>query len=170
MAQERQATFKGNPITLIGPELKVGDQAPDFKLAKTFLEDVSIASFAGKIKLLSVAPSLDTGLCDLQNKRFNEEAGKFGDQVVVLTITMDLPFAQSRWCGVAEATNLQTASDYKTKTFGPEYGVLINEFQLLMRSVFVIDADNTIRYVQYLGEMAEHPDYDAAIAAVKSLL
>lgn len=170
MAQETQATFKGNPITLIGPTLNVGDKAPDFKLAKSLLEDVTLDSYAGKIKLLSVAPSLDTGVCDLQNKRFNEEAGKLGDNVVVLTITLDLPFAQARWCGTADATNLQTLSDYKTKSFGTAYGVLIDEFQLLMRSVFVLDADNTIRYIQYVGEMTDHPDYDAAIAAVQALL
>ncbi|OXM84125.1 thiol peroxidase [Paenibacillus rigui] len=172
MAQERTgvATLKGNPITLIGPELKVGDKAPDFKVNKNLTEQVSLADYAGKIKLISVVPSLDTGVCDAQTRRFNEEAAKLGDNVVVLTISVDLPFAQSRWCGAAGIDKVITLSDYKDRNFGTSYGVLINEIQLLMRSIFVIDANDTIQYVEYLGEMTEHPNYENAVAAVQKLV
>ncbi len=172
MAQERAgaATFKGNPLTLIGPELKAGDRAPDFKLNKNFLEEVSLADYAGKVKLISVVPSLDTGVCDAQTRRFNEEAAKLGDNVVILTVSVDLPFAQSRWCGAAGVDKVVTLSDYKTRNFGEAYGVLIKEFALLMRSVFVIDANDTIQYAAYNKEMTEHPDYEAALEAVKKLV
>ncbi|WP_138495539.1 thiol peroxidase [Paenibacillus pinistramenti] len=172
MAQERAqaATFKGNPITLVGPELKAGDKAPDFTLNKSLVEEVSLKDFDGKIKLISVVPSLDTGVCDAQTRRFNQEAHNLGDQVVVLTVSVDLPFAQARWCGAAGIDRVVTLSDYKHRAFGEAYGVLIKELQLDHRSIFVLDADNTIQYVEYLSEMGEHPDYDKAIAAVKSLL
>ncbi|BFH69935.1 MAG: thiol peroxidase [Paenibacillus dendritiformis] len=170
MANERQATLKGNPITLVGPELKAGDQAPEFQLNKSLTEVAGLNDFAGKIKLISVVPSIDTGVCDAQTRRFNEEAGKLGDNVVVLTVSADLPFAQARWCGAAGVENVVMLSDYKGNTFGEAYGVLIKELQLDMRSIFVIDRDNTIRYVEVLGEMTEHPNYEKAIEAVKSLL
>ena len=172
MAQERAnvATFKGNPITLIGPELKVGDTAPDFRLNKNLLEEATLQDFAGKIKLISVVPSLDTGVCDAQTRRFNEEAAKLGDQVVVLTVSVDLPFAQARWCGAAGVDRVVTLSDYKTREFGQAYGVFIKELALDMRAVFVVDQQDTIRYVEYLKEMTEHPNYDQAIAAVRQLL
>ncbi|MCM3127214.1 MULTISPECIES: thiol peroxidase [unclassified Paenibacillus] len=172
MTQERTgvAAFKGNPITLIGPELKAGDQAPDFTLNKNLLEEVQLSDYAGKIKLISVVPSLDTGVCDTQTRRFNEEAAGLGDNVVVLTVSVDLPFAQARWCGAAGVDKVITLSDYKSKSFGLAYGVLIKEFQLNMRSIFVIDAKDKITYVEYLPEMSEHPNYEAAIAAVKELL
>jgi thiol peroxidase len=172
MAQERTgvATLKGNPITLIGPELKAGDTAPDFKVNKDLMTEVSLADYAGKVKLISVVPSLDTGVCDAQTRRFNTEAATLGDNVVILTISVDLPFAQSRWCGAAGIDKVITLSDYKTKSFGQAYGVLIKELQLDMRSIFVLDANNKITYVEYLKEMTEHPNYDAAIAAVKDLL
>lgn len=172
MAQERTgiATFKGNPITLLGPELKPGDAAPDFTLSKNLLEDVSLKDYAGKIKLISVVPSLDTGVCDAQTRRFNTEAAELGDDVVVLTVSMDLPFAQARWCGAAGIDRVITLSDHKAASFGEAYGVLIKEFRLDMRSIFVIDKSGKLTYVEYLGEMAEHPDYDGAIQAVKALL
>ena len=170
MAQERVAKFKGNPITLIGPELKPGDQAPDFTLNKNLLEAVRLKDFAGKIKLISVVPSIDTGVCDAQTRRFNEEAAKLGDKVVVLTVSVDLPFAQSRWCAAAGVDRVVMLSDYKDNNFGKAYGVLIKEFALDMRAIFVVDANDKITYVQVLEEMTEHPDYDAAIAAVKALL
>lgn len=171
MAQERSgaATFKGDPITLIGPQLKAGDAAPDFTVSKNLLEDVSLKDYAGKIKLISVVPSLDTGVCDAQTRRFNEEAAGLGDDVVVLTISADLPFAQARWCGAAGVDRVITLSDYKSRSFGEAYGVLIKEFQLDMRSIFVVDANDKITYVEYLGEMTEHPNYEAAVEAVKSL-
>lgn len=172
MTQERTgiAAFKGNPITLVGPELKAGDSAPQFVVSKNLLEDTSLQDYAGKIKLISVVPSLDTGVCDAQTRRFNSEAAELGDDVVILTISMDLPFAQARWCGAAGIDRVITLSDHKEASFGQAYGVLIKEFRLDMRSIFVIDKNDTLAYVEYLGEMSEHPDYEAAISAVKALL
>lgn len=171
MAQERTgvATLKGNPITLLGPELKVGDRAPDFTLNKDLVTEVSLADYADKIKLISVVPSLDTGVCDAQTRRFNEEAAGLGDEVAILTVSVDLPFAQARWCGAAEVDKVITLSDYKTNAFGEAYGVLIKELRLDMRAIFVVDKNDTIQYVEYLKEMTDHPNYDAAIAAVKQL-
>ncbi|MFC6651858.1 thiol peroxidase [Paenibacillus rhizoplanae] len=172
MTQERTgvATFKGNPITLVGPQLKAGDSAPQFTVSKNLLEDVTLTDYAGKIKLISVVPSLDTGVCDAQTRRFNSEASGLGDDVVILTISTDLPFAQARWCGAAGIDSVITLSDHKETSFGQAYGVLIKEFRLDMRSIFVVDKNDTLAYVEYLGEMAEHPDYEAAISAVKALL
>lgn len=172
MAQERSgvATLKGNPLTLIGNEVKVGQQAPDFTVNKDLVTEVSLKDYAGKVKLISVVPSLDTGVCDAQTRRFNEEAAKLGDNVVILTISVDLPFAQSRWCGAAGIDKVVTLSDYKNVSFGEAYGVLIKEFRLLMRSIFVLDANDTVQYVEYLSEMTEHPNYEAAIEAVKKLI
>lgn len=172
MAQERTgvATFKSNPITLVGNEVKVGDKAPDFKVNKDLMTQVSLADYAGKVKLISVVPSLDTGVCDAQTRRFNEEAAKLGDNVVVLTVSVDLPFAQARWCGAAGIDKVVTLSDYKEKSFGTAYGVVIKELQLLMRSIFVIDANDTVQYVEYLPEMTNHPNYESAIEAVKKLV
>lgn len=165
-----QATFKGNPLTLAGNTVKVGDKAPDFTLNKDLVTEVSLKDYAGKIKLISVVPSLDTGVCDAQTRRFNEEAVKLGDQVVVLTVSVDLPFAQARWCGAAGIENVVTLSDYKKHSFGQAYGVLIEEFHLLMRSIFVVDANDTVQYVEYLGEMTDHPNYEAAVEAVRKLI
>ncbi|KHL94949.1 thioredoxin peroxidase [Paenibacillus sp. IHB B 3415] len=172
MTQERTgvATFKGNPITLVGPELKAGDSAPAFVVSKNLLEDASLGDYAGKIKLISVVPSLDTGVCDAQTRRFNSEAAGLGDDVVILTISTDLPFAQARWCGAAGIDSVITLSDHKETSFGQAYGVLIKEFRLDMRSIFVVDKNDKLTYVEYLGEMAEHPDYEAAISAVRALL
>ncbi|MNO44869.1 putative thiol peroxidase [compost metagenome] len=172
MTQERTgvATFKSNPITLVGPKLTAGDPAPDFALSKNLLEEVSLSDYAGKIKLISVVPSLDTGVCDAQTRRFNSEAAELGDDVVILTVSMDLPFAQARWCGAAGIDRVITLSDHKAASFGQAYGVLIKEFRLDMRSIFVLDKNNTVTYVEYLNEMTEHPNYEDAIAAVKSLL
>ncbi|MEK5029386.1 MULTISPECIES: thiol peroxidase [Paenibacillus] len=172
MTQERTgvAAFKGNPITLVGPQLKAGDSAPQFTVSKNLLEDTSLSDYAGKIKLISVVPSLDTGVCDAQTRRFNSEAAELGDDVVILTISMDLPFAQARWCGAAGIDRVITLSDHKEAAFGQAYGVLIKEFRLDMRSIFVIDKNDTLAYVEYLGEMSEHPNYEAAIAAAKELL
>jgi thiol peroxidase len=172
MSQERvgAATFKTEPITLIGPELKVGDKAPDFKLNKNLLQEVTLADYAGKVKLISVVPSLDTGVCDAQTRRFNEEAANLGDNVVILTVSVDLPFAQARWCGAAGIDKVITLSDYKFKSFGQDYGVLVKEFQLDHRSIFVLDSNDTIQYVEYLPEFTDHPNYENAIAAVKALL
>ncbi|WP_410511810.1 thiol peroxidase [Paenibacillus sp. BR2-3] len=172
MAQERTgvATFKGNPITLIGPELKAGDPAPDFVISKNLLEEASLSDFNGKIKLISVVPSLDTGVCDAQTRRFNSEAAELGDEVVILTVSMDLPFAQARWCGASGIERVTTLSDHKAASFGEAYGVLIKEFRLDMRSIFVVDKNDRLAYVEYLGEMTDHPDYESAVSAVKALL
>jgi len=170
--QERTgvATFQGRPLTLLGPELKVGDKAPDFVLNKDLMTEVTLADFEGKIKLISVVPSLDTGVCDAQTRRFNKEAVSLGDDVVVLAVSVDLPFAQSRWCGAAGADRVITLSDYKNRSFGLAYGVLIKEFQLDMRSIFVLDRNNKLAYVQYVREMSEHPDYEKALSAVKAIV
>ncbi|WP_150266759.1 thiol peroxidase [Paenibacillus tepidiphilus] len=172
MAQERTgvAAFKGSPLTLIGPELKAGDTAPAFTVSKNLLEESSLSDYAGKIKLISVVPSLDTGVCDAQTRRFNSEAAELGDDVVILTISTDLPFAQARWCGAAGIDRVITLSDHKNTSFGEAYGVLIKEFRLDMRSIFVVDKEDKLTYVEYLTEMTNHPDYDAAIAALKALL
>ncbi len=171
MAQERTnvATLKGNPLTLIGPELKAGDQAPDFEINKDLIGTASLSDYKGKIKLISVVPSLDTGVCDAQTRRFNEEASKLGDNVVILTISVYLPFAQSRWCGAAGVDRVVTLSDYKNVSFGQSYGVLIKELRLLMRSIFVVDQNDKIQYVEYLKEMTSQVDFDKALEAVKKL-
>ncbi|WP_270170118.1 thiol peroxidase [Paenibacillus sp. SYP-B4298] len=172
MTQERTgvATLKGNPITLIGPELKKGDKAPDFQLNQSLVDVVSLKNYAGKVKLISVVPSIDTGVCDAQTRRFNVEAANLGEKVAILTVSVDLPFAQARWCGAAGVDQVTLLSDYKDNNFGIAYGVLIKELKLDMRAIFVIDENDTIQYVEVLKEMAEHPDYDAALAAVKALI
>jgi len=164
------ATALGQPITLVGPELRVGDKAPDFTLNKDLLTEVSLSDYDGKIKLISVVPSLDTGTCSAQTRRFNVEAANLDENVVILTVSVDLPFAQGRFCETAGIDKVVTLTDYKHRAFGEAYGVLIKELQLDQRAVFVLDADNTIRYVEYLAEMGEHPNYDAALAALKKLV
>lgn len=172
MSQEHTgvAAFKGNPLTLVGPQLNIGDQAPDFTLSKSLGEFVSLNDYAGKVKLISVIPSIDTGVCEAQTRRFNEEAASLGENVAIITVSADLPFAQARWCGAAGVNDVQLLSDYRDYNFGLAYGVYIKEFALDMRSIFVIDQNNVIQYVEYLSEMTNHPNYDAAIAAAKALL
>lgn len=170
MTNERTGlvTFKGNPMTLIGPELKVGDQAPDFQVVGDGLKPVTLDSSKGKTRIFSVVPSVDTPVCAVQTKRFNEEAAKLGDNVVVYTISMDLPFAQKRFCGAEGTDKITAVSDFQAKSFGQNYGVLIKELGLLARSVFVIDPHDKIKYIQIVKEVAEYPDYDKAIAAAKA--
>jgi len=170
MARERTnaATFKGGPLTLIGPELRVGDKAPDFKLTDTGLKSVILEDSKGKTRLLSVVPSIDTPVCDLQTKRFNQEASKLPAHVAVLTVSMDLPFAQARWCGLSGADKIQMLSDYREHAFGQAYGVLIKELQLLSRAVFVIGPDDKVRYVEYVKEITEHPDYEKVLGFIKA--
>lgn len=163
-------TMRGNPLTLLGPQHKAGDKLPDFTLTDNSLKPVSAANTTGKVRIFSVVPSLDTPVCDLQTRRFNEEAGKLGDKVRVLTVSMDLPFAQKRWCGAAHADHVQTLSDYQTGSFGLAMGTLIKELRLESRAIFVVDANDTIRYVQYVPEIGEHPDYDGALAAARQLI
>jgi len=170
MAIERKGviTFKGNSLTLVGSEIKVGDKAPDFKLLANDLSEVTLAGSQGKTRLISVVPSLDTPICDLQTKRFNEEAGKLPENIVVLTVSADLPFAQARWCGAAGASKVQTLSDHRGLSFGEAYGVGIKELRLLSRSIFIVGSDDKIQYVQYVKEITEHPDYDKALSALKA--
>ncbi|MBC7963599.1 MAG: thiol peroxidase [Steroidobacteraceae bacterium] len=163
-------TFKGNPMTLLGPGLKVGDVAPDFTVVDNSLAPTTLASYAGKVKIISAVPSLDTPVCDTETRRFNQEAASLPGDAVVLTISLDLPFAQKRWCGASGIDKVVTLSDYRERSFGLGYGVLIKELLLLTRAVFVLDAGNTIRYIQIVPEVTAEPDYAAAIAAAKALL
>lgn len=163
-----ELTFKGGPLTLLGNKLAAGDAAPDFKLIANDLSPVTLADSAGKVRILSVVPSLDTGVCDQQTRRFNEEAATLGGKVAVLTISADLPFAQARWCGAAGADHVQTLSDHYDMNFGAAYGVHIKELRLDARSIFVVDSNNKITYVQYVPEMTDLPDFDAALAAAKA--
>jgi len=172
MSQERQGavTFRGNPMTLIGPELKVGDKAPDFTVVDNGLNPVKLADTAGKIRLITAVPSLDTPTCDTMTRQFNQQAAELPEKVAVCTISCDLPFAQARWCGNAGIDRVQTLSDYQSRDFGQKYGLLIKELQLLARCVLVVDAQDTIRYVQLVKEIAEEPDYADALQAVRKLL
>ncbi|MFS0673086.1 thiol peroxidase [Ornithinibacillus sp. 179-J 7C1 HS] len=159
-------TFKQQPVTLLGNELKVGDQAPDFMVLTNDLEEKSLSDYKGKIKLISVVPSIDTGVCSIQTNRFNQEAQKL-DNVHVLTVSMDLPFAQKRWREVNNVECLDMLSDHRDADFGEKYGVLIKELRLLARSIFVVDSNDKVTYVEYVSEVSEHPDYDKALEAAK---
>ncbi len=163
-------TFQGNPLTLVGKELKAGSSAPDFRVVDNGLAPVTLANFKGKIKILSAVPSLDTPVCDTETRRFNKEAAALPDSVVVLTISMDLPFAQARWCGAAGIDRVKTLSDYQDRSFADAYGILIKELKLLARAIFVVDAADTIRYVQIVPEITSEPDYDAVLNAAKALV
>ncbi|MFH1748485.1 MAG: thiol peroxidase [Planctomycetota bacterium] len=164
------ATFKGGPLTLVGPEIKVGDQAPHFKLVGNNLADIDSASFKGQVRVLSVAPSLDTPVCATQTRTFNKEAVNLADDVVILSVSLDLPFALSRFCGAEGIERVLTGSDYKYRGFGEAYGVYIRELGLLARAVFVIDRDDKIVHAEYVSEVTNEPDYAAALAAVKAAL
>ncbi|MEJ5365748.1 MAG: thiol peroxidase [Desulfosoma sp.] len=160
-------TMKGSPLTLVGSEVSVGDKAPDFLALNNDLQPVRLSQFAGKTVILSSVPSLDTPVCDMETRRFNQEAEKLGDDVVVLTISMDLPFAQKRWCGAAGVTRVMTLSDHRDASFGQAYGVLIKELRLLARAVFVVGKDGVIKHAQLVKEITEEPDYAAVLNAVK---
>ena len=160
-------TFAGGPLTLVGPEVKVGQQAPDFTLLDNELNPKTLADFDGKVKVISVVPSLDTGVCDAQTRWFNQDVTKLSDDVVVLTVSMDLPFAQARWCGAAGVNNVITLSDHKDASFGQNYRFLIEELRLLSRGVVVINKDNKVTYVEYVPEVTNPVNFDAVLAAVK---
>jgi thiol peroxidase len=162
-------TMKGKPVTLVGQAVKVGQKAPDFEVTANDLSPVKFSSFAGKVCIIASVPSLDTSVCDMETRKFNEKAAQLGSDVVVLTISMDLPFAQKRWCGAAGIKNIQTLSDYRDASFGNAYGVLIKDLRLLARAVFVVDKKGVVRYLQIVPEIATEPDYDAALKAVKEL-
>lgn len=159
-------TMNGSPLTLSGSQLEVGDSAPDFEVLANDLSPVKLSAFRGKVVVISAVPSLDTPVCDIQTRKFNERAAELGDGVVVLTISMDLPFAQRRWCGAAGIENVQTLSDHRGAEFGNAFGVLIEELRLLARAVFIVDADGIVRYRQIVDELTNEPDYDSAIEAV----
>ncbi len=163
-------TMKGSPLTLIGEEAKVGDPAPDVEMLDNDLSSVKLSSFIGKVCVISSVPSLDTPVCDMETRRFNEEAGKLGADVAILTISMDLPFAQKRWCGAAGVDKLTTLSDHRDAAFGEAYGVLIKELRLLARAVFVVDREGSIQYIQLVKELTEEPDYEPVLDAVKKLI
>ena len=166
---KRTVMFHGNPLTLEGPAIKVGDSAPDCTLTTTELNEVKLSQLKGKKIIISVVPSLDTPVCDIQTKRFNQEAAKLSDSVVILTVSMDLPFAQKRWCQTTNSTKVKTVSDYKDAAFGKAYGVLIKELHLLTRAIFIIDANGKVRYIQIVPEVTKEPDYDTALNALKKL-
>lgn len=159
-------TFKGEEVTLLGTEVIVGNEAPNFTVLSNGLKEKTLEDYDGKVKIISVVPSLDTGVCSQQTKRFNDEVEKL-DNVQVLTISMDLPFAQARWCGAEGVDQVETLSDHRDADFGKKYGTLIKELRLLTRAVFVVDTNNKVTYVQYVDEVTDHPDYDAALAAAK---
>lgn len=163
-------TFQGNPLTLLGNEVRPGEKAPDFVGLDNSLAPVNLSSYSGKVLVLSSVPSLDTPVCDMETRRFNSEAAGLGSDVVILTISMDLPFAQKRWCGAAGVTHVTTLSDHKDASFGMNYGVLIKELRLLARAVFVVDRSGTVRYVELVKEITHEPDYDAALKAVAECL
>ncbi|ASN04983.1 thiol peroxidase [Virgibacillus necropolis] len=159
-------TFQQNPVTLLGSEIKVGDKAPNFTVLSNDLEEITLDNYKGKVKLISVVPSIDTGVCSKQTNRFNQEADEVAN-AHVLTISMDLPFAQKRWRDENGVENLDILSDHRSGDFGEKYGVLIQELRLLARAIFVVDSDNTVRYVEYVQEVSNHPDYEKAIKAAQ---
>jgi thiol peroxidase len=169
MERNNITTMKGNPLTLLGPDVAVGQKAPDATVVANDLSEVKISSFIGKKLIISAVPSLDTPVCDLQTKRFNTEAGKLVDIVKILTISMDLPFAQKRWCGANASDKIQTVSDYRYASFGETYGLLIKGLRLLARAVLVIDTTGKIQYKEIVSEVAKEPNYDAALTALKAL-
>lgn len=164
---ELKVTINGNPLTLTGQAVKVGDKAPDFTVLDADLKEVRLSDFKGRIKLISVTPSLDTPVCDMQARRFNEEAAKLPEDVVVINISMDLPFAISRFCTTSGIDKVKAYSDHRDASFGNAYGVLIKELRLLARSIFVIDEEDVIRYIEIVPEIKNPPDYEKALEAIK---
>ncbi len=164
-----KVTFKGNPVTLLGKEVKVGDKAPDFTVLSSTLTPTTLADFDGKVKVIAVYPSIDTGICAAQNRRFNQEADKLKD-VVVLSISVDLPFAQSRFCAAEGLNSIVTLSDHKNLDFGMKYGFVIEELRLLARGTVIIGKDNVVKYVEFVPEIAQEPDYEAALKVIKQLV
>jgi thiol peroxidase len=172
MSRAGAVTFKGNPMTLAGQEVKVGQQAPDFTVHyfEGGLKSIKLSDLKGKPSFISVVPSLDTPVCQLQTKKFNEQLGALGDKVNSLTVSLDLPFAMNRFCGAESIKNMKVGSDYQNKNFGNAYGMLIEELQLLARGVFVLDAHGKVIYAETVKEVAQEPNYEAALSALKSVL
>jgi thiol peroxidase len=166
---KRTTNFKGAPLELIGSEVVVGQKIPDFKLTANDMSDYDASKFAGKTTIILAVPSLDTPTCSLEAKRFNKEATALGENVLVLAVSRDLPFAQKRWCAAEEVEHVVTASDYKYRNFGPGFGALIKDWDLLSRAVFVIDKTGTVQYSEYAAEISAEPNYEAALKATRSL-
>ena len=172
MSRSGVITFKGNPLTLAGDAVGVGQDAPDFNLHyfEDGMQSLALANVKGKPTIISVVPSLDTPVCATQTKKFNEALGQFGDTINALTVSLDLPFAMNRFCGAENITNIRAASDYQDRSFGQNYGTLIEELKIMCRAIFVLDARGKVSYVEYVPEVTEEPNYDAALDAVKSQL
>ena len=171
MGRHGAVTFKGNPLTLVGEEVRVGAAAPDFTLAyfEGGMKHLTKADLAGKPTIISVVPSLDTPVCQVQTKTFNQRLASLGDRIHALTVSLDLPFAMNRFCGAEDIKSMKNGSDYMDRSFGTHWGVLIDELKILARAVFVLDAQGVVRYAQVVKEVASEPDYDAAIAALEKL-
>jgi thiol peroxidase len=167
MERPGATTLKGNPLTLIGPELKAGDPAPDFKVVDNTLKPVTLKDTGAKVRILSVVPSLDTPVCDAQTKKFNEEAANLPG-VEIYTVSMDLPFAQKRWCGAFGVDQVKMLSDHMDGSFGEHYGTLIKELRIESRAIFVLDPQNRIRHAEYVKEVADFPNYEAALSAARN--
>lgn len=159
--------FKGN-VTLVGPELKVGDKAPAFSVIANDLSTVDSSAYAGKVRIINSVPSLDTGVCDTQTRKFNQAAAELGENVVVLTVSADLPFAQKRWCGAAGVDRVITLSDFRGHGFSKAFGTYIKEWSLCSRAVFVVDSNDTIVYAEYVPAAGQEPNYDAALEAARA--
>ena len=166
----KDVTMKGQPLSLTGQEIKVGEPMPGCEVLNQDLSPVNLSEFQGKVCVITTVPSLDTSVCDIMTRKFNEEATALGDDVVVLAVSMDLPFAQKRWCSAANIDNVHVLSDHKTASFGQAFGVLIKDLRLLARAVFVVDKEGVIRYIEIVDELTNEPDYEAALKAVKELV
>jgi len=169
---ERQGliTIQGNPLTLVGDEVKVGNRPPDVKLLDNDLNPVKLSSYLGKVLVIASVPSLDTPVCDIETRRFNDEAANLGPDIELVTISMDLPFAQKRWCGVAGVTRVKTLSDHRQAGFGMAYGVLIKELRLLARAIFILDREGTVQYVQLVKEVANEPNYEEVLQTLNTMV
>ena len=169
MAEERKGavTMRGNPMTLVGPEIRVGQKAPNFNVVGKAMQPATLEQFKGKVKIITTIPSIDTPVCDAETRRFNEEASKLPGGIEILSVSMDLPFAQARWCGAAGVDKVTTLSDWRSANFGTNYGALIKELHLLARAVFVVDKNDNVTYVEYVKEVANQPNYEAALDAAK---
>jgi thiol peroxidase len=169
MERPQAVTLKGKPLTLIGPELQVGDKAPDFDVVDRSLSSVSLESTGNAVRIFSIVPSLDTPVCDAQTKRFNDETAKLPG-VEIVTVSMDLPFAQARWCGAFGVDRVKMLSDHKNGSFGTSYGTLIKELRIESRAIFVVDQSNVVRHVEYVKEVTDHPDYESTLKAARALI
>src|SRR5579863_7281177 len=167
MERPGATTLRGNPLTVLGPELKVGDKAPDFEAVDNGLKAVTLATTGDGVRIFSVIPSLDTPVCDAQTKRFEEETGKLPN-VSIYTFSMDLPFAQKRWCGAFGVDHVKMVSDHRDGSFGQAYGTLIKDLRIMSRAIFVVDKNNVIRHVEYVKEVADHPNYETALSAART--